>query len=316
MSCRTLFYSFLLLLLGSSEAAQCQVFTATDSASIWPHRVYVVLEETPFPVHHVQSQSTGNKTAQFGIVSVEIYNLLIPVSSIHKFIPAEKNIYSNSFIAGDTLLITLSALPDNKGNVLWQPVDLDTISSRHRLSVMDVARDGAQRLLAYHQTGTPPNHALVTRTNLFPVVQRQGHYWTPSSFVLTQYFLVRSRATSSLIQTDYVTINVKSPVLSSDAPWRTMLALLPATSKHNYTRTMPIGIVREGTYRGMSEFWSRPSIMVSHPGLRDFGIGVFEYKPGFGVVSGQYAHYFQEFTPFFSRMFFSHVMLDGKRVLR
>lgn len=313
---RPLFYSFLLLTLGSSNVAWCQVLTAIDSASIWPHRVYVVLENAPFPIHHVQTQSTGNKGNNSSTVTVEIYNLLVPATSIHNFIPASENIRGYLFTASDTLLITLSALPDDKGKIVWQPIDPDTISMRHRLSLVDVARDGARRLLAYRQAGKPPEHTLTTRINLFPVVQKQGRYWVPSSFVLTQYFLVQPRATSLLTHTDYVTINVKSPALSYDAPWRTMVALLPADSQQRYTRTMPIGIVREGTYRGMTEFWSRPPMTISHPGLRYFGIGIFEYKPGIGVISGGYAHYFQEFTPFFSRIFFDHVVVDGKAILR
>jgi hypothetical protein len=313
---RPLFYSFLLLLFSSADRAWGQGLTALDSASLWPPRVYVVLENAPFPIHHVQTQSTGHKTNTSGTITVEIYNLLVPATDIRLFIPTSENIRGYGFTPGDTLLVTLSALPDATGNVVWQPIDPDTVATRCRFSLPDVVRDGARRVRAYRQAGNPPEHVLTTRINLFPIVRKQGRYWAPGPFVLTQYFLIRPRTTSRLARADYVTINVKSPALSYDAPWRTMLALLPADGQYRYTRAMPIGIVREGTYRGVTECWSRPSIMISHPGLRYFGMEIFEYKTGVGVVSGRYAHYFQDFTPFFSRMFFDHVIIDGKTLLR
>ena len=305
-------FGFAFLLLASHNAAQCQTLSAIDSASIWPRRVYVALDNVPFAIHQVQAQRTTQGANVASPVTVEIYNLLVPAAVARQL--AYPNSRGELFVTGDTLLVTISVLPNKDGAVVWKPISLDTISARYMLSMTDVIRDGGQRIKEYRKAGKPKDHLLTSRINLFPIVQRQGRYWTPDAYVLTQYFIVQPLLTKSLALTDYVTINTKSPIVPVDATWRTIRALLP--SKGNYEYSTAIGIVLEKTHQGMFEFWSRPQINVSHPGLRHFGIGSFEYKPGIGLVSGKYAQYFYELNPLDFQMNFDSVVIDGKVRLR
>ncbi len=53
---------------------------------------------------------------------------------------------SKVFNSNDTLLVTLSVLPDRKGKIDWQPINLDTISTEHSQSLADIVRDGVRYL--------------------------------------------------------------------------------------------------------------------------------------------------------------------------
>jgi hypothetical protein len=302
-----------LLLFVTSISSLGQSFTAVDSASVWPRHAYVVLNDSHFPIHHVFAQRTEKSASPMPSVSVEIYNLLVPAAIVHQMSSVAKQ-SDSVFNLKDTLLISLSILPNNKGKISWIPIDMDTIPVNHLLSLTDVVRDGKRRVELYRLAGNPKDHLLTSRINLFPIVKLQGRFWTPSTYVLTEYFLIRSYVTKSLESADYVVINDKSPTVPFDAPWRDIRELLP--KKGNYKYSTAMGIVLSSKQRGIAEFWSRPEVNVSHPGLRHFGVGVFEYKPGIGLVSGKYAYYFHELNPLDSQIFFDHIVVDGKTVLR
>lgn len=309
-----LFLYLMLMLLGASTGAKSQVLTAVDSASIWPRRVYVRLDECQFPIHYAQAHQINNAPGKVPPVSIEIYNLLVPAGKVQQLFTSVAAHHKRVFGTEDSLLVTLSILPNSKGMIDWQPVDLDAIPAKHLVSTADIIRDGGERIEAYRSAGNPRDHLLTTRTNLFPIIRRQGRYWAPSSYVLTEYFLIQPRTTHSLAQADYVTINVKSPIISFGAPWRDIRALLPA--KRNYEYSMAMGIALEGKHQGLFEFWSRPEINISHPGLRHFGIGVFMYKPGIGIVSGQYAQYFYKLNPLNWQITFDRIMVDNNTKIK
>ena len=302
-----------LLLFVTSISSLGQSFTAVDSASVWPRHAYVLLNDSNFPIHHVLAQRTEKSKNTVSPLSVEIYNILVPAAIIYQMSSVARQ-SDTVFNLKDTLLITLSVLPNNKGKINWIPIDMDTIPVNHLLSLTDVVRDGKRRVEAYRLAGNPKDHLLTSRINLFPIVKRQGRFWTPSPYVLTEYFLIRSCVTKSLEGADYVVINDKSPLVPFDAPWRDIRELLP--KKGNYEYSTAMGIVLSNKQRGVAEFWSRPEVNVSHPGLRHFGIGFFEYKPGIGLMSGKYPYYFHELNPLDSQIFFDHIIVDGKTMLR
>lgn len=197
------------------------------------------------------------------------------------------------------------------------------------MSLTAIIREGEQRLAAYQKASNPQDYRLFSSVDLFPIVWRGGQYWTPKSviapdpfleglparmrrewpqvpspYVLTQYFLIRSRTTRYLDRADYVTINIKSPTLSSDAPWRAVRELLPPKGDYVYSSAM--GIVPEGVFKGVFEFWSRPRI----------GNGVFTYKPGIGLLSGSYNDYFYDLYSRQPQLFFNNILVDDKIRLR
>lgn len=327
---RLLKFFLLGFLLGTAMSSEARNQAAIDSASHRYVRRYAVLKDVPFATHHIQALASGvnDKSAP---VYVEIYNILVPATRIKQSTPHANTAQKQNavFEKGDTLLVTLSILPNTKGIIEWEVIKPDTIANGQLLSVSDVVREGQQRLAAYRKAGSPKDYLLVSCVDLFPVVQRNGQYWTPKSviapdpffdglpaymrrewyrvpspYVLTQFFLIRSHATQYIDHADYMTINIKSPFLSSDAPWRTVRELLPATSHYEYSPAM--GIVPEGVFRGVFEFWSRPRI----------GSGVFEYKPGIGLLSGSYNDYFYELDPGKPRLFFDRIIVDDKIHLR
>ncbi|WP_110980539.1 hypothetical protein [Hymenobacter sediminis] len=236
---------------------------------------------------------------------METYNLLIPATA------------GKSWRKGDTLLIAFSLLPNKQGAITWSPLALDTLPAGMLRSLPEVVRDGFARVQAYDQAGKPRDHLLITQDRLLPVVRRAGRYWVPGPYVMTQYFRIRSQATSSLVQTDYVTINIKSPAVSSDAPYRTLRALFPPDVPYEWALFSPIGIVREGAYHGRYEFWSRPPWDMGHvPFSRYYGADIFEYKPGIGLLSGRYRWYFKELDWSKPNAYFDQITVDGHTQLR
>ena len=306
--------ALLLLLWRIPLAVQAQDLTAIDSISIWPSRVYVVLpQDSLFTIHHVVAQAPGHWRNPTGTVSLEIYDLLVPAAAVQRLIPASSSPSNDLFIPGDTLLITLAILPTDVGTADWQPIALDTVPARCRLSVRDLVRDGLRHLSAYCAAGNAPNHLLLTRLNLFPVVRRQGQYWSPRSTVLTEYFLVRSLPVHLRTQINYAAINTKGPSLSRNAPWRVIGAWLPP--EYQYRNLWPIGLVHDSVHTSMYSFWSRPPVGTTHPTLRYFGSGQFIYKPGIGLISGKYPTY-SSISGLILPDRFDHIIVDGRVRLR
>lgn len=316
MNCYLLSAFVVFFSLGAPLLAQTQGLTTIDSASIWPRRAYVVLNDSAFSTHHIQAQSKRESfyTHEIETVNLEIFNIITPIDDV---VTQHASSPEFSFIKGDTLLISFSALPDSSGAVAWQSVVLDSIPAARMRSLADVVREGKRRIVAYRQAGNPKDCLFTTQINLYPVIRRQNRYWVPKQNVLTEYFLVRTRATSSLTQTDYVTINIKGPLVSSTAPWRTIRALLPSNPHYEFSRAL--GIVHENILNGVYSFWYRTEgnshgdsftykNNIYSSNLRELGLGSFKYKPGIGIVGGEYPSYFNISNP---RVPFNKISIDG-----
>jgi len=306
-------YPLRLLLLLLCIPVSAQSLAAIDSASVLPSHVYVLLQDTAFPIHHIQAKNTANNINEGRSISLEIYNLLLSTTTINQLAAS-----STPFLQkNDSLLITLSILPDSQGKVNWQTIDLDTIHPKHYTSLQKVIEDGVKRLAAYVGAGRPQDHRIISRINLRPIVKRQGQYWTPVNEVFTEYFLIRTRKTSDLSRADYMTINIKSPVVAYNAPYRALRSLLPSSIPYAYTKSLPMGIALSDKYKGIYRFWSRtPATPLHVPGLRYYGNELFEYKPGIGIISGNYHSYYYPASNIELSAFFNYVLLDKTKRLR
>lgn len=267
-------------LLGAPLAGRSQALSALDSLSSWPRQLYLVLEDVPFPLHHVQAHGMGHGWRGAVPTEVELSNLWVPAPNVPQ-----------AQARRDTVLVTLSVLPDETGRVRWHVVALDTVPPSHLRSARALAGEASRHLAAHRQAGQPPNRVLVTRLNVFPLVHRAGHDWAPDGPVLTEFFVVRPRATRFLAWTDYVTLNVRSPRLDQEAPWRTVRTLLPAGAAYPWQRVLPMGLVPAGVSGGTYEFWYRPAPTASHGSLREAGSGAFTYRAGVGLLTGEYTQY-------------------------
>jgi hypothetical protein len=303
----------LLSLLLLCLPASAQSLSAIDSVSIFPNHVYVLLQDSIFPIHHIQAKTAPDNRSEERSITLEIYNLLLPATTVNRLVTSSDIFLQKS----DSLLITLSILPDSQGNINWRLINLDTISSKYHTSLRKVIQDGAKRLAVYTRMGRPQDHLIVSRTNLRPIVKRQGQYWTPIDDVFTEYFLIRSRKISDLSQADYMTINIKGPMVAYDAPYRTLRSLLPLGISYTYTHTLPMGIVLSSKHNGIYQFWSRAQATPLHvPGLHYYGNEIFEYKPGIGIISGSYHSYYYSASNVELPAFFKNVLLDGNNRLR
>jgi hypothetical protein len=314
------FLATLLLVVGVSSSAWSQAERSFGTAYQWPNQHYVVLSDSLFPLHHIQAQGTRQaswpEVRPVAAASLEIYNLLVPLTPKQ---PTKRPLTAigATWHKGDTLLISFSLLPNNQGRISWQPITLDTIPPSKLRSLEEVIQEGFGRIKAYDQADKPTNQLLTTQRQLLPIVRRQGQYWLPGPYVLTQYFRVRSAATRSLAQTDYVTININSPRVDWNAPYRTLRALLPASRVYEYTHALPMGIARAGAYHGVYEFWSRSPPTTEHePNPLYYGGGIFEYRPGIGLLTGQYWAYFHLLDPGITAIFFDRITVDEKTKVR
>lgn len=89
-----------------------------------------------------------------------------------------------------------------------------------------------------------------------------------------------------------ITINIGGPVLDFNAPWRTIQAMYTSSTAYPWSRVLPIGIVKAGMQQGAYKFWSRIGYTIADPTIRHYGAGTFLYKPGIGLLLGNYLpHY-------------------------
>ncbi len=303
--------------------ANGQFSTALDSSRIWPTRIYIPVEGAPFPVHHVRARNIS-RTGSIDM-EIEIYNLLVPAAVANR-LAAPARADATVFQPGDTLLICFSVLPKpDKRRYDWVPINRDTIPVSRLLSFAQLVHDGAQRISAAQRPDSPKEHTIATRLNLLPLVRREGRELVPGATaqVQTQFFLVRPRRTKYLDQIDYVTLNVLSPVLDEQAPWPQARALLTpqryAAPDYQLERTFRYPSLRgivAGARRplGITQFWSHP-VVLANEGWPITGVGVFNYKPGIGILDGEYqmSYINWQFCDF--KVFFNSLLIDDKRLI-
>lgn len=262
------------------------------------HNSYVRLAEAPGPVYQVSSFALRPRVGWPDTTFLTIYNVLVPATTVQQLAPGLLRAPEAVTQLGDTLLLTLTVLPDTDGRFRWQPIRLDTVPVERRLNWVALARDAEMRFRAQRQAGNPGTHVLMARSDIFPVIRRQGQDYVPSSEVLVQYFRVHTRPTATLRHTDYFTLNIAGPRLDQDAPFRTVLALHPPSGYDHPSLAPAIGLVRSGTFRGITEFWSRVRDITSHPWMGEYGLQEFTYKPGIGVLTAQLQFFLSEYRGF------------------
>lgn len=109
-------YLLFYLLPGVPALARSRTHPVIDSTRRHSSRSYVVLHDAPFPIHYVRAQaleSGSNKKP----ISLEIYNLLVAGTTARTMGSSASVGESQNtvFEPGDTLLITLSVLPNADG---------------------------------------------------------------------------------------------------------------------------------------------------------------------------------------------------------
>jgi len=274
-------------------------------------RMYIVLDKADFPIHHVRTQRSGS--SEIASAEVELYNLLFAQKSRQRLPPELSRQGSDKvLLPTDTLLITLSVLSDEQGRIHWYPVRLDSIPAQQQLSFAALVRNGYQLLQANEKllpTPWVPSRSLPRRRDIYPVVKRDGRYWTTDNYVLTEYFRVRVVPKAPLWASDNVTINYRSQVFSKEVI-RARRLLEDGLEERLATR-----YVLGGKIKGAYAFWSRP-FAASHAGLMDYGVGEFMYKPGIGLISGKYYVYFELGINDQRNAFFDVLSIDGKPIER
>jgi hypothetical protein len=294
-------------------------------------RQYVLLSDSLGALHHVKAQRGGRQfegilasdagqgtpaTITIPKVSVEILNLLVSAPRVRQLLAPWEGNDASYFLSGDTLLITMALLPTLTGRVTWQPVQPDTIPSGSLRSLADAVREGGKRIAAYRKAGNPGVHDLLCRDDLVPLVWRQGQYWAPSSYVLTEYFQVRHRSTQTFPATDLATVNILGRLFPKEVLLQQKRR--QSGNAHAQLEGFPAGNVIQRHAGGRYEFWSNPSVTLSHPDVLHYGSGDFQYRPGVGVVSSTYKFYFQRMLDHSTQSawdeFFDVMSIDGSVV--
>jgi hypothetical protein len=260
-------------LWGSAQPASPALATALSAPK------YLLLTDYKQFVHHVVTRRMGTQYLAVAMVTVEIFNLLLPR-------PA----------SSDSLLITCSVLPPAQGQLRWRRVQLDSIPKTHLVSRAQLVHETAQRLTAFAQAGRPPTRTVLSSLDLLPLVERQGQYYLPEATVLTSFLLVKPGVVHTVAQASLALIDVKSPVFATDDLLKA--AIKRTGNPHTQLWSVLVaGNLLQGRQHGRYEFWSNVQPQ-SHPSLLHQGIGSFLYQPGIGIVSGKYEAYFSSHGPF------------------
>jgi hypothetical protein len=295
----------LLCMPGLGWAQANQVYSLPTLA---PPR-YVLLPDSSALVHHVVARRSGEGYIGITPATVEIFNILLPLRQV----PLPLGTVEVKAAPTDTLLISLSVLPYANGTIVWEPVRLDTIPPAQVLSVEALAQEARRQLEAFYRdqrAGKPEKRSLLTYDDLLPVVHRQGRYWVPRPYVLTEYFLVRPGTVHTRKQADMATIDVQSPVFDTEA-------ILSAARRTDNPHAQLYAVMEAGNFlldkgRNRYEFWSNPGYYESHASSLLYGIGRFLYQPGVGLVSSNYKEYFSRADRFTTEAFLDVISIDGK----
>lgn len=236
------------------------------------------------PLHWVQTQRVSKGQPQ----QLELLNLLVPRQVVEAQPPQER---SSEALLEDELLIAMAILPDKEtGRVTWEPVRPDTLAAVRRLSVARLLDDCYARVYAYEIQRTHLYNQLTRRTDVKPLVERDGQVWTTPNVVLTEYFLLRNRPTYWPTAGNNITINVQARPFTR-ADFRQAGQVSAKDSFPSVEAELGTSLLLEEVRNGIYTFWSLEPLIADGP-LRDYGSVDIQFKPGVGLVSGKYNHYF------------------------
>lgn len=255
---------------------------------------YVIIADSIGIINYIKAQRGGGKfsgisntTASIGQKDdqltknnnycIEIINILIPFAQIYQLKPSFKKESVNS-TKGDTLLIAMSLLPYTTGDIQWKLIQLDTISVERLHSLSSIVKIGFERINLYRKAGSPGSHTILCQDDLKPIVHWHGKYWIPSPYVLTEYFQIHSYPTEMFSATDMATINIKSHPFTKEALLQEKR--LRTSNTHAQLDGISSGNTLQRYSKGQYEFWSNPSVMLSHPDALHYGSREFIYQPG------------------------------------
>lgn len=257
---------------------------------------YVQMPAMGFIVSQVSTKRLRENKTEF----VEIINIIINQDSVRKYVidAAQQQALPIAWQGPqpqDELLVTVVILPDKAtGRVKWEPVSLDSLQSQSLEPFATIAQDCFARI--YTAKANPYAINLQTRyLDVKPIINRDGRLWTTRNVVLTEYFLLRNRATWFPDQGDGVTINCwAKPITRTEvAQLQRSIAntAIPATRKPSIQGELAQKYLLHGESKQLYYFWSIPP-RILHGSIASYGAGDFQFKPGVGLVSGQYAAYF------------------------
>ncbi|WP_151087318.1 hypothetical protein [Hymenobacter baengnokdamensis] len=255
---------------------------------------YILLESAKNRITYVRTQRTRlGKPEQ-----VDIVNILADSTYFLPHYDDAATIRTNGYYYSDKLLVTLAVLPDEQtGQVTWVAIDIDTLNSRARVSLETVLQNGVEKLLAYKRQ-LPVVNLLTRHLGWQPIIKRGGRYYTTSNQVLTEYFLVRRQPVWFPGTADNVTLNCGAqPFAPADlAALQKRLVLTfpkPADQPSVAWQVAGCKLVLSSKEQQIYTFWSIPlKIFDVEPQIVYFGAVDLKFKPGIGVISGKYPHYF------------------------
>ncbi len=289
----------LLLLAGvcsfqSTCRAQGRGQSSTHAFPLSSKRWYVVLPTTDSAVTLVKTKRVRQGQPEY----VDIVNVFLPADFVRQELRRTQDIQLvNGLFSGDKLLVTMAVLPQlPAGQVRWVPISLDSVATR-QLSWQTVARDCYTRLFNYQALTVPGlrEEEQHRRMDFYPVIKRGNHYLTPAWQVLTEYFVLRPRATWFPTSSDNATINCLARPFTYLDLANTAAQITATTSpthpqpslQHELMDKLLLGRVEGPVYT----FWSLPH-WASHGSVYDSGAVEFQFQPTVGLLNGKYPSYF------------------------
>lgn len=269
---------------------------------------YVIIDSQEYNTHHIITRRSGDNYIGIKSTAVEIFNILSPHSFIRPIRIPHK--VSNERKA-DTTLVSISLLPHADKEINWIPIQLDSIAEGRLLPVSDLVNIAEKQLIAFQKNRNPLAKSTLCRDDIVPVVKRNGLYYRPIAYALTEFFLISPNTIHTYKQADMATIDIKSPVF----PISTLLENASRASYNPHAQAWAAirsGNLLQSKANGRYEFWSNPAPL-SHATHLHYGTGNFLYQPGVGLVAGKYESYFSESGQFIDD-FFDIVSIDGKLV--
>ncbi|SET37345.1 hypothetical protein [Hymenobacter actinosclerus] len=248
---------------------------------------YLLISAADFAAAHLveTERPLGRQTQQ-----VDIVNLQVPLPSAFPMAP--------QLVASGTMLITLVALPDaTSGQLRWQPIWPDTLAPARRITAAAFTDTCLQRLARYHRKGgrLGEDNALTRSADIKPIIWRDGRYWTPAGYTLTELFLVCPVPFTLPHQADNVTISLKArpfPLAQFEQEWQLGQRFYPSGRRAGLAQVLASKLFLEkklpdGTY----EFYTAATNIMDG-GSFYAGAEDFRYRPGIGLVSGKYSTHF------------------------